>query len=186
MSSSGRGEGGRRDGLEISLNDNSDLKGSFCVSHQDIPVKLENDGDSYFSDNQSRLDGARETTTSQFEGCSYTKNDNCCNRDINMNVKKISDKDVREIIKDEVKELEASTDISNILKLCNRIQARVQCLSYDRYKYIVHVATGDNTKQSLTIASHWVWNEETDRFCSIHYLNNDTFLVVSVYALYVL
>ena len=162
--------------VEGEISQNIDLKGTFCISHNDEPVTFDEDYDIFTNNKQTIPTIKKESILSAKD------------EDINVTADTIGVKNLHRIIEDEVGKLEISNHIPNVvscLKLCDQIKDRVKRLPSTRYKYIVHITTGDCSNQDLRVTSRCMWDDKTDRVCSLQFSNYNKFLVVNVYALYV-
>lgn len=68
--------------------------------------------------------------------------------------------------------------------LSEEIKTRVKSIVYKRYKLIVNLTIGQNTGNSIVIASRSLWNAETDNGCTVQYKNNSLFAVAVIFATY--
>ena len=68
--------------------------------------------------------------------------------------------------------------------LCSDIRRKTKELNFDRYKIVVQVYVGQDTDQSVHMASRCLWNPGTDMFATATYRNNSLYAIAVVYGLF--
>ena len=68
--------------------------------------------------------------------------------------------------------------------ISDEIKTRIKSIVYKRYKIVVSLTIGQNTGNSIIIASRSLWNTETDNECTITYKNSTLYAIASIFATY--
>jgi len=68
--------------------------------------------------------------------------------------------------------------------LAEAVRARLKALQLPRYKFVVHVVVGENRGQGFKLASRCLWDAACDDLATESYTNDNVFVVVTVYAVY--
>jgi hypothetical protein len=68
--------------------------------------------------------------------------------------------------------------------VCSIIKSKTKEYNFERYKIVVQVYIGENTDQSVQMASRCLWNPGTDMFAAATYRNNSLYAIAVVYGLY--
>ena len=68
--------------------------------------------------------------------------------------------------------------------MCAIIKGKVKELNYNRYKIVVQVMLGQDSEQSVHVASRCLWNHGTDNFAAATYRNSYIYAVGTVYGVY--
>ena len=68
--------------------------------------------------------------------------------------------------------------------ISDTIKAKVKCLGYHRYKFVVHVLMAQDSSQGLQVASRCVWDNERDNFASAMYKVGDLVVIANTFATY--
>ncbi|XP_051538161.1 dynein light chain Tctex-type protein 2 [Myxocyprinus asiaticus] len=55
---------------------------------------------------------------------------------------------------------------------------------FDRYRFVVNIAVGGKTGQSVKIVSRALWDADVDNYITINYENRDLYTVATVFAIY--
>ena len=69
-------------------------------------------------------------------------------------------------------------------KLCSRIKEKTKEMAFPRYKFVVQVIIGEDTEQSVQMASRCLWDHNTDNFAAATYRNSSLYAIATVYGLY--
>ena len=51
-------------------------------------------------------------------------------------------------------------------KLCSKIKEKTKEMAFPRYKFVVQVIIGEDTEQSVQMASRCLWDQNTDNFAA--------------------
>ena len=68
--------------------------------------------------------------------------------------------------------------------LAESIKIRVKSLEFDRYRIITHIQMGTSSTHDLLIASRCLWNVDTDTYVTATIRAGKTFVVLTVYGVY--
>lgn len=68
--------------------------------------------------------------------------------------------------------------------LSDEIKTRTKSILYKRYKLIVNLTIGQNSGNSLIMASRSLWNPDTDNECTVTYKNSSLFAIATIFACY--
>lgn len=68
--------------------------------------------------------------------------------------------------------------------ICAAIKEKVKALGLQRYKIVTQVLIGQDTDQSVQMASRCLWNHSTDNFAAATYRNNSLYAIAIVYGVY--
>ena len=168
-------------------------KGSFVISHTDVPVKREKPSStpssfmgvdrnmakrSIFNDSSLRpLQGIYEEGEEEDEKRSYQMDP----------TRKFCEARVRTILQEEITTAVEVDKLSNkdlSLELADRIKTRLKQCNFSRYKYVTLVDVGENKSQGVRIASRFFWDSARDTYVTETKLRDDVFIVATVYAVY--
>lgn len=69
-------------------------------------------------------------------------------------------------------------------QLCALIKDKTKEFEFDRYKLVTQVLVGQDSDQSVQIATRCLWNQDTDNFAAATFRNESIFAVAIVYGLY--
>ena len=69
-------------------------------------------------------------------------------------------------------------------QLCSQIKDRSKDLGFHRYKLVTQVMIGQDTEQSVQMASRCLWNHSTDSFAAATFRNNSLYAISVVYGIY--
>lgn len=69
-------------------------------------------------------------------------------------------------------------------ELCAAIKEKTKEIGFHRYKLVTHVLVGQDTDQSVQLASRCLWNHTTDNFASATFRNNSLYAIAIVYGVY--
>ena len=68
--------------------------------------------------------------------------------------------------------------------ICSMIKDKTKEFEFSRYKLVTQVLLGQDSDESIQIASRCLWNHETDNFAAATYRNNALYAVAIVYGMY--
>ena len=93
---------------------------------------------------------------------------------------------MKEILKDQLQDVTYNAEQCSKLtqKLCSRIKEKAKEMSYPRYKLVVQVVLGEDTAQSVQMASRCLWDHNNDSFAAATYRNQSLYAIATVYGLY--
>ncbi len=69
-------------------------------------------------------------------------------------------------------------------QLCTLIKDKTKEFEFDRYKLVTQVLVGQDSDQSVQIATRCLWNQDTDNFAAATFRNESIFAVAIVYGLH--
>lgn len=173
----------------------AEFKGEFTVIHQDRPVKPETICDTplSFIESEKRKNRAISILSESSTGYHHRKRQQHHIPDITANTyqlepdKRFNEAIVRNIIKDEIEKLKNFGKQSRetlVTALADTVKSRVKLCDFSRYRYVVTVSVGDVMKQGLEIASQFFWDKDRDNYVSEFFQNNENFVVINVFAIY--
>ena len=68
--------------------------------------------------------------------------------------------------------------------LSDEIKTRIKSIVYKRYKLVVNLTIGQNTGNSIIIASRALWNTDCDNGCTVQFKNSSLYAIASIFAVY--
>ena len=68
--------------------------------------------------------------------------------------------------------------------ISDEIKTRIKSIVYKRFKIVVSLTIGQNTGNSIIIASRALWNTDTDNECTVQFKNNTLYAICSIFATY--
>lgn len=71
-----------------------------------------------------------------------------------------------------------------VQNLSEEIKSRIKSIIFRRYKLIVNITIGQNSGNSIIVASRSLWNADTDNGCTVQYKNNSIFAIATIFATY--
>lgn len=173
----------------------AEFKGEFTVTHQDRPVKPEIICDTplSFVESEKRKNRVISILSESSTGHHHGKRKQHHIPDIAVHThqlepdKRFNEAIVRTIIKDEIAKLKNFGKQSRetlVTALADVVKSKVKLCNFSRYRYVVTVSVGDVMKQGLEIASQFFWDKERDNYVSEFFQNNENFVVINVFAIY--
>lgn len=94
------------------------------------------------------------------------------------------------LMKDVMEEVIGSTTYDPITcnalvtTVANRIKDSAKIYPWTRYRFIVYVIIGQNSKTTIEVGSRCLWNEHHDTYASYKYENKTMYAVATCYAIY--
>ena len=87
------------------------------------------------------------------------------------------------IMEEELEKYESNNifDTEASKTLCDDIKTRLKQITQSRYKFIVHVTSGNCVNQGLRVVSSCLWETNQDRTYSVQCRSNKHFTVVTAY-----
>ena len=68
--------------------------------------------------------------------------------------------------------------------ISDEIKTRIKSIVFKRFKIVVSLTIGQNTGNSIIIASRALWNTDTDNECTVQFKNNTLYAICSIFATY--
>ncbi len=93
---------------------------------------------------------------------------------------------VKEMLDSRLERLQYDVDVCTFVakQLCRDIRERTKQLQLDRCRLVVQVLIGQDSPQSLQLASKCLWNTSTDNFAAVTFRNSSLYAVAVVYGVY--
>ena len=90
---------------------------------------------------------------------------------------------IKDILDNRLKNVQYDPDMCNIItkQLCTDIREKTKQFQYDRCRLITQVLVGQDSEQSVQIASRCLWNAATDNFAAATFRNSSIYAVAVVY-----
>ena len=93
---------------------------------------------------------------------------------------------IKDILDSRLKNVQYDADRCNFItkQLCKDIREKTKQFQYDRCRLITQVLVGQDSDQSVQVASRCLWNTATDNFAAATFRNSSIYAVAVVYGVY--
>ena len=93
---------------------------------------------------------------------------------------------IKDILDSRLKNVQYDPDRCNFItkQLCKDIREKTKQFQYDRCRLITQVLVGQDSDQSVQVASRCLWNTATDNFAAATFRNSSIYAVAVVYGVY--
>ena len=90
---------------------------------------------------------------------------------------------IKDILNNRLKNVQYDPDMCNGItkQLCKDIREKTKQFQYNKCRLITQVLVGQDSDQSIQIASRCLWNTSTDNFAAATFRNSSVYAVAVVY-----
>ena len=160
----------------------SDQRGSIRRNSIYIPTQDSHAGVPYSELSETTFRPQQHANRYVYNDCTYRMSPDEDRRFVAMKVEYV----IKDVLESRLKNARYDPDkCSGLTKeLCATIKEKTKQLQFDRYKLIAQVILGQDTDQSVQMASRCLWNSATDNFAAATFRNSSIYAVAVVYGVY--